>query len=120
MINIGVFDASIVCCAVLAHLYYRYRQKAGLPYPPGPKPLPLIGNALDIPTVKGFEVFAEWSKTYGMSSSHENVDGISYPSKALISCILALSASISWSSIPSMLPMSCVASAPQSTQADLT
>ncbi|KXN81512.1 O-methylsterigmatocystin oxidoreductase [Leucoagaricus sp. SymC.cos] len=65
MVTLNLVDASILCCAVLAHLYYRYRSKANLPYPPGPKPLPLIGNALDIPTVKGFEIFAEWSKQYG-------------------------------------------------------
>ncbi|KAF5346713.1 hypothetical protein D9756_010425 [Leucocoprinus leucothites] len=66
MVNLSLVDASILCCAVLAHLYYRYKAKASLPYPPGPKPLPLIGNLLDIPKVRfrGFEVFAEWSKVY--------------------------------------------------------
>lgn len=62
MIHLNLLDASILCCAVVVHVFYRYKPKA--PYPPGPKPLPLIGNALDIPTVKGFEVFKDWSKIY--------------------------------------------------------
>jgi hypothetical protein len=64
MIDLNLIDASILCCAVLAHSYYRYKIKTSLPYPPGPKPWPFIGNILDIPTVKGFEIFAKWSKQY--------------------------------------------------------
>ncbi|KAF5346718.1 hypothetical protein D9756_010420 [Leucocoprinus leucothites] len=64
MIDPSPTDILVVCCAALAHLYYRYKSRASLSYPPGPKPLPIIGNTLDIPTFKGFEVFAEWSKTY--------------------------------------------------------
>lgn len=68
MPSFSFIDASVLCCAVVVHFFYRYKAKARPPYPPGPKPLPLIGNALDIPTVKGFEVFAEWSKQYRESS----------------------------------------------------
>lgn len=64
MLEFGLLDASVFCCLLLVHLFYRSRARRRLPYPPGPKPLPLIGNALDIPTVKGFQVFAEWAKQY--------------------------------------------------------
>ncbi|KLO13198.1 cytochrome P450 [Schizopora paradoxa] len=34
-------------------------------YPPGPKPLPLIGNLKDLPTSFEWETYAEWAKKYG-------------------------------------------------------
>lgn len=41
--------------------------------PPGPKPLPIIGNARDMPKTRAYEKFAEWAKIYGSLSvqSHE-------------------------------------------------
>ena len=34
------------------------------PYPPGPKPMLIIGNALDIPTTDLGNVYAAWGKKY--------------------------------------------------------
>jgi len=39
------------------------RQK--LPLPPGPPGLPLIGNALSLPTKKAWKTYAKWGQTYG-------------------------------------------------------
>lgn len=36
--------------------------------PPGPRGLPLLGNVLNMPTTESWLVFAQWAKTYGMSS----------------------------------------------------
>ena len=41
------------------------RSEARLPLLPGPKPLPLIGNLLDIPGEKDWLVYHGWAKTYG-------------------------------------------------------
>ena len=45
-------------------LHYWSKRNA-LPLPPGPKPLPLIGNLLDIPTVHDHVTYAKWGKEYG-------------------------------------------------------
>ncbi|KAH9944416.1 CyP450 monooxygenase [Epithele typhae] len=42
-----------------------YRRPQTLPLPPGPKPRPLVGNALDLPHTKQFLAFDQWAKDYG-------------------------------------------------------
>ncbi|KAH6899266.1 cytochrome P450 98A3 [Coprinopsis sp. MPI-PUGE-AT-0042] len=41
------------------------RDTRGLPLPPGPKGLPLLGNIFDIPREKPWKVYNEWGKVYG-------------------------------------------------------
>lgn len=36
-----------------------------LPLPPGPKPLPILGNILDMPRKNEWETISEWGKQYG-------------------------------------------------------
>ncbi|PPQ72833.1 hypothetical protein CVT26_003342 [Gymnopilus dilepis] len=40
------------------------KDKPSRSYPPGPRPRPLIGNILDLPTTRGPEVYVEWGKKY--------------------------------------------------------
>ena len=55
-----------VCLVVLAR-YIRSRGKSNLPYPPGPKGLPLIGNILDLPRdIPVWEALARMAKTHRM------------------------------------------------------
>jgi hypothetical protein len=60
----------LALAAVIAGLtQYLYRRlkpfHRRLPLPPGPKPLPLLGNLFDIPASRDYEIYTEWGKDYG-------------------------------------------------------
>lgn len=59
-VALGITVALILAALVIQRL----RSPSGR-YPPGPKPLPVIGNILDIPTEYQWRVYGEWKKTYG-------------------------------------------------------
>lgn len=57
--------------------------------PPGPKPWPIIGNVLDVPSEQAWKTYAQWSERWGnirflfLSSFHmltRRQQGISFPS----------------------------------------
>ena len=60
------FLAVLVVLYVLVSLVLRRSSKH--PLPPGPKPLPLIGNVLDIPAEQPWEKWFEWCKLYSKYS----------------------------------------------------
>jgi len=53
----------VFASVVLWILIYKWK-KPRLPFPPGPKSLPLLGNALHVPFVRPWEKWCEWSETY--------------------------------------------------------
>ncbi|KAI0695235.1 cytochrome P450 [Cytidiella melzeri] len=50
-------------CAVPIAYVIAARPKGKLP--PGPKPLPLLGNVFDVPSDAAWKVFQQWGKKYG-------------------------------------------------------
>ncbi|KAH9967252.1 cytochrome P450 [Russula dissimulans] len=42
-----------------------HQRRRGLPYPPGPRPLPIIGNLPHIPKEYSWLAYTQFSKTYG-------------------------------------------------------
>src|SRR6267142_3045711 len=45
-----------------------HRRRKGLPYPPGPRRLPIIGNLLDIPKHFSWLAYTRFSETHGVPS----------------------------------------------------
>lgn len=58
----------IVFIALLLGKYVTSRKQRR-PYPPGPKPKPIIGNSLDLPTTDLPNVYVEWGKKYNSESN---------------------------------------------------
>nr|VWO98686.1 Aspartate aminotransferase (EC [Ganoderma boninense] len=59
--------ATLTCVLLSLWLFLRSRRAtAQYPHPPGPKPLPLLGNLLDVPDPTGFpwKAYAEWGRRY--------------------------------------------------------
>lgn len=55
----------LLSCAVAVLVTRIFKNRGRSPLPPGPTGLPLIGNALQLPTHHEWFKFAEWGKTYG-------------------------------------------------------
>jgi hypothetical protein len=55
---------SITVFIALLLAKYVTSRKQHRPYPPGPKPMPIIGNAFELPTIDAAEVYTAWGKKY--------------------------------------------------------
>ena len=40
-------------------------RQAGVPFPPGPPPLPILGNIRDIPSKQPWLTYTQWGDQYG-------------------------------------------------------
>jgi len=58
------FALSIIVIIALSLWKFGVPRKQSRSYPPGPKPLPLIGNLLDFPTKDVANVYIEWGRKY--------------------------------------------------------
>ncbi|KAH8103589.1 cytochrome P450 [Cristinia sonorae] len=59
--GVALLALSLVAICVLVGLA---RRSSRLPLPPGPKPRPIVGNIFDMPTVRPWEKYHEWCKTF--------------------------------------------------------
>ncbi|KAH9971625.1 cytochrome P450 [Russula compacta] len=64
--NITGVDYLVVSVSIyLLVVLWDHKRRRGLPYPPGPRPWPIIGNLLDVPSRYPWAVYTEMSKAYG-------------------------------------------------------
>jgi len=59
----------LACCAALA--YRSIVQTSKIRYPPGPRGLPLVGNAFQLKTSEPWHTYAKWEEIYGMIPNFE-------------------------------------------------
>ncbi|KAI0079166.1 cytochrome P450 [Panus rudis PR-1116 ss-1] len=60
-----LYPVAFSACILCALLYFEERRRSHPPFPPGPKPLPIIGNLRDLPRKKEGMIYHEWAKRYG-------------------------------------------------------
>ncbi|KAH9174717.1 cytochrome P450 [Lactarius sanguifluus] len=77
MSDVLLVDLLVVALAFLAFstLYSRGKQKK-LPFPPGPKRLPVVGNLFDMPAGSDWITYTRWGKLYGSDVLHVDVVGM--------------------------------------------
>lgn len=63
---VPVIELFVLLSSLVAlRAFWDRRRRRGTPYPPGPRPLPLIGNVLDIPKDYSWLAYTDFSKKYG-------------------------------------------------------
>jgi hypothetical protein len=58
--------AVVVAFSGLAFLVVVRASKRRLPYPPGPRRLPIVGNLFSMPSQEEWVTYMKWSKDCGM------------------------------------------------------
>ena len=67
LINLNALHLLAISFLLYLLVVFRdYRRRGGLPYPPGPRSWPIIGNILSVPKEAPWIAYADMSKIYGM------------------------------------------------------
>jgi hypothetical protein len=62
------YYAPAIDCLVFSIVAYllTHRRQRELPYPPGPRPWPIIGNLLDVAKYSPWAAYADMAKKHGL------------------------------------------------------
>lgn len=71
--NPTMLTVLLVLALLLATVLWKRTARSALPLPPGPKPLPLIGNVFDMPTKRIGPALRELGGKYGTSRPNRDV-----------------------------------------------
>ncbi len=61
-------DGAVLTLGSAWLLYLLLTRKEGIPHPPGPRALPLVGNMFQIPQKDEWPIYEAWAKKYGENS----------------------------------------------------
>jgi hypothetical protein len=61
LVNVSAVISFLACLQA----FRDYRRRGGLSYPPGPRPLPIVGNLFDIPKQFPWLAYTNFSKAHG-------------------------------------------------------
>ena len=67
-VELGVHNVGIFVAALVLGIIWYLRPKSAHPGPPGPRPLPVLGNVIDIDTSAPWIAFTRWKSQYGAFS----------------------------------------------------
>ncbi|KIJ49922.1 hypothetical protein M422DRAFT_246291 [Sphaerobolus stellatus SS14] len=58
-------DILLICVSGCAFLYLYFHNESPANLPPGPPPLPIVGNHYQIPQINPWETYSRWKQEYG-------------------------------------------------------
>jgi hypothetical protein len=60
-----IYIGALVCATLVGAVCYGMEKRKVLPLPPGPRPIPIIGNIRGIDINAAWLAYTEWGKQYG-------------------------------------------------------